>query len=244
MTNFSYKSIAIAMVLNSLGICNLIASTWTQLNSSTLIVQQSSLTKDTIHRVGDLFGGGVIFFVDRTGHHGLICSLSDIVDPKSFQQFSKQDPTKLKGRKDSADLINQVFAVHKVEHAEELCNKYNNSNYGTGVFSDWHLPTLEQLEILFLVKNEVNKALEDFNKAITDPLNGRRAGALFFARHLDYFIVTQNSHPSPGLGTVKTIYRDPKLIVHLPGLAKNEAPRRGRHLISLFSLTNDIDLET
>jgi len=44
---------------------------------------------------------------------------------------------------------------------------------------------------------------------------------LFFARHLDYFIVTQNSHPLPGLGNVKTNYRDPKLIVHLPGLAKN-----------------------
>ena len=59
---------------------------------------------------------------------------------------------------------------------------------------------------------------------------GRRAGALFFARHLDYFIVTQNSHPLPGLGTVKTIYRDPRLIVHLPGPdsyreAKNAAPR-------------------
>src|ERR1035437_4545432 len=171
MTNFSCKSIALVLVLNSLGICNLIASTGTQLNSSTLIVRQSRLAKDTIHRVGELFGGGVIFFVDSTGHHGLICSLSDIVDPKSFQQFSRQDPTKLKGRKDSADLINQVFAVHKVEHAEELCNNYNNSNYGKGVFSDWHLPTLEQLEILFLVKNEVNKALEDFNKAITDPLN-------------------------------------------------------------------------
>jgi hypothetical protein len=37
---------------------------------------------------------------------------------------------------------------------------------------------------------------------------GRRAGALFFARHLDYFIVTQNSHPLPGLGIVKTNYRD------------------------------------
>jgi hypothetical protein len=59
---------------------------------------------------------------------------------------------------------------------------------------------------------------------------GRRAGALFFARHLDYFIMTQNSHPSPGLGTVKTIYRDPRLIVHLPGLAKNAAPRHGRQL--------------
>jgi hypothetical protein len=34
---------------------------------------------------------------------------------------------------------------------------------------------------------------------------GRRAGALFFARHLDYFIVTKNSQSLPGLGTVKTI---------------------------------------
>ena len=54
---------------------------------------------------------------------------------------------------------------------------------------------------------------------------GRRAGALFFARHLDYFIMTQNSQPSPGLGTVKTIYRDQTTSVHLPGLAKNAAPR-------------------
>ena len=41
---------------------------------------------------------------------------------------------------------------------------------------------------------------------------GRRSGALFFARHLDNFIVTQNSQPSPGLGTVKTNYGDSKLI--------------------------------
>jgi hypothetical protein len=33
---------------------------------------------------------------------------------------------------------------------------------------------------------------------------GRRAGALFFARHLDYFIMTKNSQSLPGLGTVKT----------------------------------------
>ena len=60
---------------------------------------------------------------------------------------------------------------------------------------------------------------------------GRRSGALFFARHLDYFILTQNLHPSPGLGTVKTNYRDQRLIVHLPGQAKNAAPRHGRQLI-------------
>jgi len=31
---------------------------------------------------------------------------------------------------------------------------------------------------------------------------GRRAGALFFARHLDYFIVCPDSQSLPGLGTV------------------------------------------
>jgi hypothetical protein len=30
---------------------------------------------------------------------------------------------------------------------------------------------------------------------------GRRSGASFFARHLDYFIVTRNSPALPGLGT-------------------------------------------
>ena len=46
---------------------------------------------------------------------------------------------------------------------------------------------------------------------------GRRAGALFFARHLDYFIVTQNSQSLPGLGTVKTTYRVQTTPIHLPG---------------------------
>jgi hypothetical protein len=31
---------------------------------------------------------------------------------------------------------------------------------------------------------------------------GRRAGASFFARHLDYFIMTRKLQPLPGLGTV------------------------------------------
>jgi hypothetical protein len=55
---------------------------------------------------------------------------------------------------------------------------------------------------------------------------GRRAGALFFARHLDYFVVTRYSQPLPGLGTVTQLHRDPWLRSHLPGLAKNSSPRR------------------
>jgi hypothetical protein len=38
---------------------------------------------------------------------------------------------------------------------------------------------------------------------------GRRAGASFFALHLDYFIVTRNSQPLPGLGIVTQLHFDP-----------------------------------
>jgi hypothetical protein len=77
-------------------------------------------------------------------------------------------------------------------------------------------------------------------------VGGRRAGASFFARYLDYFIVTQNSHPSPGLGTIKTIYRDKKLSsvnrdwqkTRHPDTDANSLNRRAviRHLLQLPDL--------
>jgi hypothetical protein len=55
---------------------------------------------------------------------------------------------------------------------------------------------------------------------------GKRAGALFFARHLDYFIMTQHlTSVYRDLVSSRQFHRDPRLIVHLPGLAKNAAPR-------------------
>lgn len=170
MTNFKCKSIAFTLGLISFGTYDLIASTWTHSESSTVIVVEPTLINDAIHHVGDLYGGGVIFFVDKTGQHGLICSMSEIRDPKSLELFRRQDPRPLTGRKDSAFIINQVFAVDNPDHAKELCDYYSNSNYGTGVFSDWHLPTLDELKTMYKVKDELNKVLENYNKALIDPL--------------------------------------------------------------------------
>jgi hypothetical protein len=52
---------------------------------------------------------------------------------------------------------------------------------------------------------------------------GRRAGAMFFARHLDYSITTQNSHPSPRLGTVKTASSCARTLQPSAGTSKNHA---------------------
>ena len=59
---------------------------------------------------------------------------------------------------------------------------------------------------------------------------GRRSGALFFARHLDYCIVTRYWQPLPGLVTVTQLHRDPKLIAFYQDWQKTrhrDAPLEG-----------------
>jgi hypothetical protein len=61
---------------------------------------------------------------------------------------------------------------------------------------------------------------------------GKRVGALFFARHLDCFIMTrQFASIYRDLVPSRQFHHDQWVLVHLPGLAKNAAPRHGRQLI-------------
>jgi hypothetical protein len=123
------------------------------------------------HYMGELFGGGVVFYVDSTKRHGYICSISDIRDPASYQLYKRQDPRPLLGRTDSALIINMVFAVDNPKLAKELCAEYTNPNFGTGIFSDWSLPTFDELKLLYQVKDEINKVLENINTTVTDLLD-------------------------------------------------------------------------
>ena len=122
------------------------------------------------HYVGELFGGGVVFFVDESKQHGLICSMSDIRDPVSSQLNLKQDLIPIKNQPDTKAILSKDYAVKSRDRAVDLCISYSNSNYGTGVFSNWQLPTIDELKILYNVKNEINKALEKVGNSATDPL--------------------------------------------------------------------------
>jgi hypothetical protein len=54
--------------------------------------------------------------------------------------------------------------------AAKLCDDYTNADYGTGVYSDWYLPALDQLIRIFLRRYEVAKALETDGNPLTMPL--------------------------------------------------------------------------
>lgn len=124
------------------------------------------LHQDTIkHFVGEFYGGGIVFHVDNSGRHGMICSLSDIRIYKQ-PQLPRE---KMTNSKDVPSYKNNDADIQGTD-AIRCCDGYTNSNYGTGIFSDWYLPTIDDLEILYKVKDIINKALESYDKNTTDPL--------------------------------------------------------------------------
>ena len=130
-----------------------------------------NLQNDTVqHFVGEFFGGGVVFYVNASKHHGLICSMSNIRDPRSSRSNKNQDSRAIKDLPESKVLLYQDFAVDKHDRAIEISDNYTNSNYGSGIYSNWYLPTIDELKILYNVKNEINKTLLKFGNNVTDPL--------------------------------------------------------------------------
>ncbi|WP_076789209.1 DUF1566 domain-containing protein [Chlorobium sp. KB01] len=91
-------------------------------------------------KIGAQYGGGIIFFIDQTGVHGLIAAKSDM-------EGSSPGIAAMKGL--SEGLFNWPDAV-------EACRKSE-----TGGFRDWILPDKEQLNQLFMHKRVVGGFVQD-----------------------------------------------------------------------------------
>jgi hypothetical protein len=146
-------------------------------------IQSLSISNDTIflsknggnvklpssHYVGELYGGGVVFYVDRTGKHGLVCSMIDISATASIWWNNATNLIGINAQsywngQGNSDAIMTQSSIS----AAKLCDNYTNSNYGTGVYSDWYLPSKGELEFLWQNFSLVQKSLEsDGNSATT-----------------------------------------------------------------------------
>lgn len=126
------------------------------------------------HYVGEIFGGGVVFYVtkDTDGkEHGLIVSPVNISD--SLDSWSNVDTLIGIGARSYDDgLSNTNIIISQPGHinsAALLCTKYKG-----GGFSDWYLPALAEFDLIIknlftvnqsLKKIQGSKLLFDFNNA-------------------------------------------------------------------------------
>jgi hypothetical protein len=133
--------------------CLLLASaiSCTKMNDhpATPITSASDASNSTAaFKIGQHYHGGIIFYVDSTGQHGLIASVNDLVTPKGDSNIRwKIGPNIYTGAggwaigTGAGNTATIIAAMGDTGHyAALLCSKYT-----VGIYKDWYLPSPQEL---------------------------------------------------------------------------------------------------
>ncbi len=123
------------------------------------------------HYIGESYGGGVVFWVDHTGEHGLIVSMVDMSTGHSWSNITNLSV----GTTNDWDGANNTTAIigqsGHTNSAAKLCDDYTNADYGTGTYSDWYLPSIAELNHVWNNFYDVQKALTIDGSSSTTPIS-------------------------------------------------------------------------
>jgi hypothetical protein len=114
------------------------------------------------HYVGELFGGGIVLWLDNTGEHGFITSLIDLSQGSVWSNIANLlvgtgAESYWNGTGNSAAIIAQPGHTTS---AAKICDDYTNASYGTGIYSDWYLPAIDQLGRIYHERYILNKNID------------------------------------------------------------------------------------
>ena len=120
------------------------------------------------HYVGELFGGGIVYYVYDNGAHGLIASLDDL--DSGFGALWGLNGTNILNCESALDGAANTLAINTIGavagEAAGLCIAHSG-----GGFTDWYLPgniELKRIEAAILV---INNILANDNDPATNPLD-------------------------------------------------------------------------
>lgn len=115
------------------------------------------------YEVGDFAQGGVVVWVDETKQHGLVCTITDVIDGTIRWFAGTYGATRATGdgvfggEKNTAQILSSQIAIGDDgdDYAASICHtlvvNQNGVNYG-----DWYLPTVEELNLIGEQKNLVD----------------------------------------------------------------------------------------
>jgi len=115
------------------------------------------------HWVGESFGGGVVFhvFKDALGEeHGLICSLTDLSTAAPWGLYGTDVPNCESSWNGAANTAAIMAAGVESGSAAQLCDAYEN-----GGFTDWYLPAIDELNLMYTAKYNLNRSLSQISGA-------------------------------------------------------------------------------
>ena len=120
-------------------------------SSGTVYSDEISVT--TYFAVGMFYGGGIIFYVDNTKLHGLICAVSDQSaairwDSGSYVTTGATGTAIGTGQSNTTKIINAMGAG---SYAAQICNDLSMNGY-----DDWFLPSKDEIYLMWTNRNKIN----------------------------------------------------------------------------------------
>jgi len=128
------------------------------------------------HYIGEIYGGGIVFWVTPDGQHGLIASLEDLNDGNTAD-YSNLDSTAIgesaqsmtDGYSNTQAIISQAGHTNS---AAQLCVDYRGGGY-----DDWYLPSNREFYLLglqdflidFILDNDGNPDTHGFTQEFNSP---------------------------------------------------------------------------
>jgi Protein of unknown function (DUF1566) len=133
----------------------------TNVNGTTYGNQLNFVTPPAAFTIGQAYGGGIIFYVDGTGQHGLIAATSDQSIGLKWHNTNSSLITNAAGLAIGTGAANTTTIINVQGsglYAASLCRQF----YNGGGFSDWYLPSLFELNQLFMQKTIVGGFAFDY----------------------------------------------------------------------------------
>ena len=122
------------------------------------------------HYVGEVFDGGIVFFVDETGEHGLMASLEDLNGGTPVPWSNVTSTIIGASAQDFFDGASNTAAIiaqsGHTSSAAKLCDDYIG-----GGQTDWYLPSHQELYLLGNNSVIINKVLANDGDSNTNGLN-------------------------------------------------------------------------
>ncbi len=134
----------------------------TNLNIAGAGITISGITiTETRYQVGDFAQGGIVFWVDETGEHGLVCAKFDQSTTSrwyagTYGVTRAQGDGPYSGEMNTELIIMSQLSIGDdgFDYAAQLCNETQITEAGI-TYGDWYLPSKDELEIMYQNKSTI-----------------------------------------------------------------------------------------
>ena len=116
----------------------------------------------TTYSVGDFAQGGIVFWVDETGKHGLVCAKSDQSTGVRWNAGTDGATRATGDGPYSGELNTSIIISSQVSigddgnnYAAQICNDLQITEGGK-TYGDWYLPSKEELNVMFQNKATID----------------------------------------------------------------------------------------